>query len=605
MLPAETLATLLIAAGALFAAARLLWLRRDWRGGVLAVLTLASGLLLYLTLFPPQLPIGGEVLLVATAETPPGVRVQPGERLVALPEAPPLAAAERVPDLATALRRHRHIQRIRVLGRGLPQRDRDGDAGLPVQFSPLPLPRGLIRLDPPADAAAGAIFTLSGEAAQLEGGSAELLDPAGQPVDRRVIGSDGNFTLGGTARVPGLALFTVRLRGRDTAIVSETPVPLRTYAEQPFRALLIGAPSPDMKYLQRWAIDAGMEVQSRLDAGAGVDLGQGGARIDAAGLRDVDVVIIDDQALAATGAGGRAVLARAVEGGLGVVVRMTAPATPGARATWRTLGLAVDGGSEVASVALPPLAADEDALVSRRGPGTADVPGSINALDDPAPDLGRWVLRTGPEFVPVVTDAEGGMVSGWQQRQRGRIAVWAAANSFALVLSGEADRYQQWWSDTVSAVARPGSLFRPQVPSLASVGARTAICGIAPSARVTAPDGDEVALAIDPAAGASGCAAYWPVAAGVHTIIQDGSDGRESFAFMVLPEAAQATIAMRETGETTARWAARQTAPDARVPPEQRGAAWPWFLGWLIVSGALWLAERRLRRSSTAPQLGQ
>ena len=327
MLLAETLAALLIAFGTLVAATRLLWRRRDLRGCVLAALTLACGLTLYLTLFPPRLPIGGETLVVATAETPAGVSAKAGERLIALPEAPALTGAERVPDLATALRRHDGVQRIRILGRGLTQRDRDAEAGLPVEFAPLPLPRGLVRLQPPTDTTAGAIFTLAGEAAGLDSGSAELLDPAGRRVDRRVIGKDASFTLGAAARAPGLASFTLRLRGRDSKIVSDTPVPLRTYAEKPLRALLIGAPSPEAKYLRRWAEDSGIELTSSLDTGGGADLGDDArVNLDTASLREVDVVIIDDRSLLALGSGSRVLLGQATASGLGVVVRMTAPA---------------------------------------------------------------------------------------------------------------------------------------------------------------------------------------------------------------------------------------------------------------------------------------
>lgn len=595
MIGAETLAALLIGAGAFAALVRMAMLRRGWQAWLLAALSLASAVLLHLTLFPPSIPIGGETLLVATAETPVGAQARSGERLVALPEAPALTGVERVPDLATALRRHDQVQRIRILGRGLVQRDRDTLTGIPVSFTPMPVPRGLIRLDPPADTPAGAVFTLAAQAAGMEGGIAELLDPAGRRVDSRVIGSEGRFTLGGTARAPGLATFTLRLRGRDTAIVSATPVPLRTLEERPVRALLIAAPSPEAKYLRRWAEDAGIALQSRLDAGSGVDLGGGGVSITAASLKDADVVIIDDQALMALGSGGRASLSQAIAGGLGVVVRMTAPASAATRSTWRALGLAAEGGSDIAPVALAPLAVDADALAVRRGPGTQDLPGSLNTLDDPAPELGRWTLRTGTNLVPVVSDADGALLAGWQQRGQGRVAVWTVANSFALVLGGQPDRYAQWWSETLSAVARPGSLFRPEVPALVRAGERAAICGIAANARVIAPDKNETALAIDPAAGARGCAAYWPSAPGVHRIVQAERGGEQALAFVVLPEAALTSIRAGQTGEATARWAAEQAATAARNLPERRSPGWPYALAWLLLSSALWFGERRVR----------
>jgi hypothetical protein len=287
------------------------------------------------------------------------------------------------------------------------------------------------------------------------------------------------------------------------------------------------------------------------------------------------------------------VLAEAVAGGLGVVVRMTAPASAAGRGNWRALGLAVEGGSEAVPVALPPLAPDADTLTVLRGPGSEDAPASINTVDDPAPDLGRWTVRAGAAFVPAVTDADGGVLSGWQQRGQGRVALWTVANSFALVLNGQADRYYQWWSDTVSAVARPDGTFRPDVPALPEMGERMAVCGVSESARVIAPDNTETALAIDPLAGAQGCAAYWPASAGVHRIVQPGRDGTQEFAFIVLPKAALTVAKAKEMGEATRRWAAEQNAPAARDTPERRGPAWPYVLGWLLVSGLLWFGERR------------
>ena len=600
MIGPETLTIVLIAAGALVAAVRFAMLRRGWHGWVLAALTLASGLSLYFALFPPAIPIGGETLVVATAETPAGTRANPGERLVALPEAPVIPAAERVPDLATALRRHGQAQRLRIAGRGLTERDRDAAAGVPATFIPMQPQRGLIRLDPPADTPAGAVFTLAGEAAGMAGGTAELLDPAGERVDSRAIGDAGQFTLGAATRAPGLVAFTLRLRGRNKAIVSDTPVPVRTLEERPVRALLIGAPSPETKYLRRWAEDSGIELKSRLEAGGGVDLGGDGVRLDRASLADSDIVIIDDSALMALGGGGRATLAQAVSGGLGVVVRMTGPATADARGAWRSLGFAAEGGSELAEVALPPLAADAEALAATSGPPLPDAAEGLNTLDDPAPELGRWTLRTGPDVVPVVTDADGALLAGWQQRGQGRVALWTLADSFALVLGGQQDRYAQWWSQTLSAVARPDGVFRPDVPALVQAGERAAICGIAATARAIAPGNAEVALVIDPDAGPRGCAAYWPLVPGVHRIAQTGRGGEQTFAFLVLPAAALTSLRAAETGQATARWAAEQSAANVSSQQERRSAGWPYVLLWLLLSGALWFAERRLRAASAA-----
>lgn len=589
----ELAAAVIIALAALLSAARLLWQRRDWLTGALAVLSLASGWLLYLTLFPPRLPVGGETLVVATTETPSALKISRGERLVALPEAPPVRGAERVPDLATALRRYKQVQRIRIVGRGLPQRDRDVAAGLPALFTPMPLPRGLVRLDPPADTAAGSVFTLGGVANALAGGSAELLDPAGRRVDQRALGTSGAFTMGGTARTAGLTSFTLRLRGRDGRILSDTPVPLRTIAEKPLRALLIGAPSPENKYLRRWAEDSGIALQSRLEAGGGVDLGGEGVSVDSSTLRRTDVVIVDSHSLAMLGRGSRATLADGVAGGLGLVIRMSAPADGAARSNWRSLGLAVEDGSKAVPVSLPPPAPDADALSVLRGPAPQDVPVATNAYDDPVPELSRWMVQPGLGFVAAVRDAEGSVLAGWQQRGLGRVALWTVADSFALVLNGQADLYYQWWSDTLSAVARPDGAFRPDVPALPRAGERMPVCGLSGIATVTAPDGAKVELHIEPRSGPRGCAAYWPSSPGAHRIVQAAGQGTEEFSFLVLPTTALQASKQRELGEATTSWAAEKKAAGASAALDRRGPAWPYFLSWLLLSGGLWFGERK------------
>ncbi len=591
----EFLAAILIAGGSLGAAVLLLLRGWSWRIALLAVMSLACGALLYLALFPPRLPVGGETLVVATAEAPATLEVAPGERLVALPGAPAIDGAERMADLATALRRHRQVQRVRIEGRGLAPRDRDLAAGVPVEFTPMALPDGVTRLEPPADVPAGSVFTLAGEVTGMAGVSVELLDPAGRIVDRREIDGEPGFLLGGSSRSPGLASFTLRLRGANSEIVSDTPLPVRALAEDPVRALLVGAPSPETKYLRRWGEDSQVDLASTLNAGLGVDLGDRRAGLGSAQLREADVLIIDDRTLLRIGSGSRASLARAVDAGLGVVVRMSGPATGPLRASWRSLGLAVEGGGEALPVALPPAAPDAEALAALRGPGSRDVPRDLNTLDDALPDIDRWAVRTPGTFVAEVTDADGAMLSGWQQRGQGRVALWTVANSYALVLNGRSDLYYQWWSDTVSAVTRAVSTFRPEVTALARAGERVTICGIVGSPTVSDPDGNFHALAIDPAAGPKGCAAYWPAIPGMHTIQQPREDDTLSFDFAVLPSDALAEARARTIGEETALWAARQDTAEERGGVERDGPAWPWLLAWLTLGGALWFLERRWR----------
>ena len=99
----------LLALAVLLACARLIrWQRvapaasrsRSWRLALLLIAQPVSALLLYFTLLPPALPTKAGTMIVATAGVT-SLPTQSGDRVIALPEAPALAGAERVPDLAS------------------------------------------------------------------------------------------------------------------------------------------------------------------------------------------------------------------------------------------------------------------------------------------------------------------------------------------------------------------------------------------------------------------------------------------------------------------------------------------------------------------------
>lgn len=567
------------------------WLRI----AVFVAMSIAAGVLLFFTLFPPPILFARGTLVVATAAAPRDLKPGPGERLIALPEAPGTAGAERVPDLATALRRDGWPERIRVVGVGLTARDRPAVVGVPIDFRPPPAPRGLIAFEPPPMTAAGSGFVVGGQINRLTRASAELLDPAGRRVDARAIDRNGRFALVGNARAPGMALFGVRVRDGARAVVTEAAVPLWTVPDPKLRVLAIGAPGPETKYLRRWAADANIAFTSQLEAGGGVRLGDAPVPLAPATLRRFDAVIIDDRSWQGLGATGRSALASAVANGLGLIVRMTGPATPATRRAWGGLGLTIAGGEELKPIALDPLAVDADALAAQRGPAERKAD-AASALDDPAPELGRWSIRGGAGLVPLLRDGAGDVLAVWRARGLGRVALWTVADSYALVLAGQRERHFQWWSDAVTTVARAEPQFAPDLPAIARVGERMAICGVTGKPRVVAPDDRETRLAVDGPTGTPGCAAFWPVRAGLHTLIERGHDGERSRPFHVYPGGALATIAAAELRRAMVELAAASRAVAGRGDIGERPRpAWPWFLGWLAVSALLWTLERRWR----------
>jgi len=543
--------------------------------------------LLYFALWPPSVAGRAGTLVIATAGAQ-RAQVAAGDALVCLPEAPEWCDVDRAPDLATALRRHPGTQRVRVVGSGLDARDRDAAAGAIVEFAPPARSRGLHELHPPGRVAVGEEFNVAGRAGDVQGGSVELLDPARRRIDRVALGRDGRFALSGAARGEGGALFRVRLVDAAQRVVEEIDVPVQIGTPVPARVLVLaGAPNPEIKYLRRWLEDAGISAQTQMSVGGGVQMGDAPVSLDAATLARFDIAIIDDRAWSSLGDAQRGALNAAVRDGLGLLVRITGAPSASERARLRALGFVVDGGRDSTVVKLAHDARDDAAERARLGPGTQDAPRTHEQTPSQLPELTRRdaTLRAG-DGVPLLRDADGATLGLWRAEGRGRIGVWLLADSFRLVLGGRDDRHAQLWSDAVATLARAKSVPSFDIDTPAWAGQRMSVCGVQDGTSVIAPDGSAHAVLRDPLA--RGCAAFWPRSAGWHRV---RSASREQAFFVYAPNEAPGLFA-EATREATLRLAASAPAVDQAQALDRPGARWPWWLGWLLASAALWWFER-------------
>lgn len=568
-----------------------------WRLGLLLALQAVCATLLFCGLFPPGVKTTSGELVIATAGAPLSAVAAPGGRLIILPEAAPVAGAEIAPDLATALRRHPETLRLKVVGQGLTARDRDAVQGFGLAFDPTPPPKGLIGLSPPSRVAPGADFQAGGQVAGLADAVIDLVDPAGRVTDTAKPDADGRFVVSGTARSAGAATFVIRVRaGGRTVEQADLPV-LVEQDVAPRVLILAGAPGPEVKYLRRWATDAGFAVTTQASAGGGIALADPPVAITTESLRRFDIAVIDDRSWDGLGGGRGAVLA-AVRDGLGLVLRSGGALDETGRSQWRALGFGVSGGSEMAPIALPPApdAAAEVAMArTRRGIPAADAPADLDGDDAFLPEISRLALALGGEgTVPSVRDAGGAALSAWRASGRGRIAVFTGIDSFGLSLTGRSDLYGDWWGRIFSSVARPAAGAAPAFEGQAWVGDRVSLCSLAGEPRIERPTGAVTQLQVDAAAGT--CAGFWPSEAGWHLLRTRAPDQAEQvWPFFVYP--AEGLAAVRATRDRDATLMLRREAQAAGPTPgpDAPGRSWPWLAAWLIFSGGLWWLERSSR----------
>ena len=553
--------------------------------------------LLYFCLVPPrhQQPAAGLIVLSADAGRAGALPVGDSAPLL-LPEAADVPGGQRVPDLASALRQH-PASTLTLVGAGLPARDRDTALPNDVRWQPAPAPRGWIALQPPADAAPGARFEVQAQARGVANAKAELLDPADSVVDRAQLADDGRVQLSGIARAEGRSVFRLRLLDADGHVLDSVPVPQQTLPAAPLRLLVrAGAPGPELKYLRRWAADAGIHVQMQADTGAGLSIGDAALPLDAASLARSDLLLLDERSLASLGSGQLANVQQALRNGLGVLVRSAGVPSAGARQRLRELGLALQGDASSQRVELPG-DGESAILAARRGPLSAgtlptrdgeDADRSSHSADLPALEQLAVQVAGG---TALLHDRNGKAIGAWRSIGKGRIGMLPLTDSWRWVLAGRDDRHGELWAAVVATLARAQAsdapLWSPQ--PLGWAGERQALCGVQAPLQAIDERGQGVPLIVDGTSSGLRCAGWWPRQAGWQRLQQGDST---VWRYVFEPKDAPA-LYRQAMIDATAQRLARSTAMDARRLQPVAGARWPWWLAFVLCASLLWWLERR------------
>lgn len=545
--------------------ASLRWLR--------VALQLIAAALLYLTLFPPRVDehfAAGTLVVLTPGATPEqaGAGFTGAAAVVALPESISRGDIEQVPDLGTALRRHPDTARLRVIGGGLPSRDIDAANSLPVVFVAAPLPKGLVELSVPASVRAGSRFDIRGRVEGGGGGRIELRDPAGALITQSVLADDGAFAFSAQAKSAGTADFSLRVFDRNGASIEALALPVSVRSGGDLRVLLLaGAPDPDIKYLRRWAEDAGVQLTSRIALSDGVAITDGAAALTPDNLARTDIVIADERAWKTLDARAKAALTDAVRAGLGLFLRITGPLPDAVATEWRGLGFDVRAADVAQAVSLQQRSgtSEADAQFTRRA----------NTVD-------------ANHATPLLRASDGSALASWRAEGEGRVAIWWLADSYRLALGGDSGAFGTLWSEALETVARARGTATPDLPPEARVDQRGVICGLGDDAFVEQPDAKHIALTIEAHRGTTRCAAYWPSQAGWHTLVS----GDARWPFRVRDAKDGATLARARDADATRMLAGRPLAESSNATRSIPAPRWPFFLAWLLAPAALWWLER-------------
>lgn len=528
-----------------------------------------AGLALYFTLFPPAVEHEAQSLLVATAGTTAAQSSKHGRgaKLLALPEAPMLADVERIPDLATALRRLPPDTRLRVLGAGLVQRDIDAARGRALAFDPLPLPHGFIEVSTPSQVTVGTRWSASGAINGITDATVEMLDPSGAVVMRGLTDWQGRFTLGSSAPTPGRMRYALRVRDAKGRAIESIAVDVQAVeGSKPRVLVLAGGPGPELKYLRRWAMDAGVQLRTQVSLGGGLRLVDAPVAFNAATLQGFDLLVLDERAWRDLGESRRGALRAAIANGLGVLLRITGPLS----------------GSDISQ--LGDFGFD---VKADNAPTTVTLAGA----GDDMPSLVRQPVRvTSGDTHALLSDASGNALAVWRNLGRGRVGLWWLGDSFRLVLSGHASRHGRAWSDAFTTLARANAAPAPRlVGEDPRIQQRLVLCGLRDGATAVGPRGEATRLLIDAAGASKDCAAYWPSSTGWYRV----RNGEATMDWVVRDDDEAPGVLARRLRDQTIALVAIDAAASSRSTIQRPGPRWPWFVAWLLASGLGWWLERR------------
>lgn len=494
-----------------------------------------------------------------------------------LPGAP---AEQDVPlsvDLAAALR-ETGAGRVVILGHGLNRAELAVLGDRPARFAP-PARQGpaIVALSTPPQFTPGQRWRIEGRVEGIQGGhTLHLIDPAGREIDRSLPAADGGFRLQGSSPLVGDLDYAVALREGEQ-VIQRLPYRLRPRAAGGSRGLLwAAAPSPEIKFLRRWALDAGLELDARIGLRPGLAVRRGNDMLSATALAELDLLIIDARSWNALG-NSRAAVIEALRGGLGVLLRLEQASDAGGLAELGELGLVLAPTADE----LSPTAVASSA--ARLVPGT-----TLHAL--PLQATARHLAR--------LDGREDLGQAAWTALGQGRIGASWLLDSYQLVQQGQAEVHASHWAALWQALARP----RPakagwQLAGEAIAGRRLMLCGDGALPRLRDASGRTLSTARTPG---SPCVSFWPPAPGRWQVQVDPEPEAAGW-IDVLPEQAAsplqhearrlATLAHAERHPFAAASATDPAGLSELTPPQIQALL---LLGWLLLAGLVGWLERRI-----------
>lgn len=240
-----------------------------------------------------------------------------------------------IEDLAYYLKENSDLKKVNIYGYGLDEQQLKQLKGYQVSFHPATLPLGVISAnwqkkirETESLNVTGFYHNTSNTAIQLK------LYGLGTDLDSIIVqaNSKSAFLFSNQPKQAGKAIYQlIALKGKDTLSVEK--VPFEVVAKQPIQVLILASfPDFEYKFLKNWLYEKQYQVVFRSQISKGkyssdflnttaVDV----SRINAALLKKMDVLVMDEDEMSAISPIERISINEAVSNGMGLILRLTNP----------------------------------------------------------------------------------------------------------------------------------------------------------------------------------------------------------------------------------------------------------------------------------------
>lgn len=347
-----------------------------------------------------------------------------------------------IPDLSYFLQSNPNIRKLNLFGYGLNPSELALLRGYQVTFHPAAHPTGIIAVNWPGKLKTTEFLLVQGT--YQNPGSEKvklLLKGLGKTLDSIVIDakSSKTFSFKTTPKQTGKAVYElISLQKNDT--LAKEPVPVQVGDQTPMKVLIMASfPDFEYKFLKNWLYENQYPLAFRSQISKNkyafdfLNLDSVSLhRINTASLKNFDMLIIDEEELAAIGPDERSSIDLAVKNGLGLLIRVA-----NLKASTTLSGRFSRSESPVLKGKPLNLKLTEDHF-------------KFNAL----PIEQGLFLRPNPTDQPLVADANGKTVVNSNINGFGKVLVSTLSSTYQWLLAGQKNDYATYWSELLANAAR-------------------------------------------------------------------------------------------------------------------------------------------------------